>query len=128
VKNNLTSLASGRDKASPLLKALALMEKIMRLIPAIIIISIFMLAATKLYAAESTIRLICKYSHTINDEGKSSGTSGEDLITIHYSENGVAVIKKQGQGLGAEFIGTITEEQIYGEKNIKLQILFSVKV
>ena len=70
-------------------------------------------------ADENTIRLICKYSHTIDDQGKSSDTSGEDLITVKYSSDGKAIIKKQD--LGAEFTGTVNEEQISGETRYKIQ-------
>jgi len=70
------------------------------------------------YAEENTIRLICKYSHTIEADGTSSRTTGEDLVTVNYSDNGVAIIKKQG--LGAEFIGTISDEKIQGETEYEI--------
>lgn len=38
----------------------------------------------EVYANEDTIRLICKYSHTIEADGISSSTSGEDLVTVNY--------------------------------------------
>jgi len=76
------------------------------------------------HAEENTIRLVCKYSHTIDADGASSETSGEDLVTINYLDNGQAIIKKQG--LGAEFIGKISEEEIKGDteyeiSNLKVQ-------
>jgi hypothetical protein len=85
----------------------------------VLIFAAFLGASIHASAAENTIRLICKYSHTIDDQGKSSGTSGEDLITVKYSSNGKAVIKKQD--LGAEFTGTVNEEQISGETRYKMQ-------
>ena len=86
-----------------------------RIISVILLTLFFVLEA---HAERNTIRLICKYSHTINTEGKSSGTSGEDLITVNYSDNGDAIIKKQG--LGAEFTGTITDEEVYGKTEYKI--------
>lgn len=70
------------------------------------------------YAEENTIQLICKYSHTIEVDGRSSGTSGEDLVTVNYSDNGEAIIRKQG--LGAEFSGTISDEQIQGKTEYRI--------
>ena len=35
----------------------------------------------KASAADKTIILICKYSHTIDAEGEVSETSGQDLVT-----------------------------------------------
>lgn len=72
-------------------------------------------------ANETVIRLICKYSYTIDDKGIKSGTTGEDLITVKYSEDGQATIKKQG--LGAEFYGKMSDEQIVGETTYKIQEL-----
>jgi hypothetical protein len=70
------------------------------------------------YAEENTIRLICKYSHTIEADGRSSRTSGEDLVTVTYSDNGDAIIIKQG--LEAEFNGTISDEEIQGKTEYKI--------
>lgn len=67
----------------------------------------------KAHAEQNTIHLICKYSHTIDNEAKSSRTSGETFITVKSRDNGIVIINKQG--LGAEFIGKITDEEIYGE-------------
>ena len=85
-----------------------------------IIITIFLtlLFVFETYAEENTIRLICKYSHTIEADGSSSGTSGEDLVTVSYSDNGAAIIRKQG--LGAEFKGTISDEEIQGKTEYKI--------
>lgn len=85
----------------------------------LLIFTAVLIAPLALRAEENTIRLICKYSHTIDDQGQSSGTSGEDLITVVYSKNGSAVIKKQD--LGAEFTGIVNEEEIQGETRYKIQ-------
>lgn len=85
----------------------------MKITSIITIILLTLFFVLKAHAEQNTIRLICKYSHTINAEGEISGTSGEELITVNYSDNGDAIIKKQG--LGAEFIGTISDEEIYGK-------------
>lgn len=81
-------------------------------------IFITLLFVFETYAGENTIRLICKYSHTIKADGRSSGTSGEDLVTVNYSDNGEAIIRKQG--LGAEFNGTISDEVIQGKTEYKM--------
>jgi hypothetical protein len=73
------------------------------------------------YADQNTLRLICKYSHTVDADGKSTPSSGEDLITVNYSDNGEAIIIKQG--LGAEFKGTISDEKIYGKTEYKMSEL-----
>lgn len=84
----------------------------------IIAISLSLFFVTESYAEQNTIRLICKYSHTVDGDGKSSPTSGEDLITVNYSNNGEAIIIKQG--LGAEFKGSISDEEIRGQTEYKL--------
>lgn len=69
-----------------------------------------------LVAAEEdidSIRLICSYDYTINNKGERGGTSGEELFTVMPLERGLAIIRKQG--LGAPFIGNISEEEIAGE-------------
>jgi hypothetical protein len=71
------------------------------------------------WADDTVIRLVCRYSYTIDDKGVKSGTTGEDLVTVKYSRDGQATMKKQG--LGAEFYGTITDEQIVGETSYKIQ-------
>ena len=76
---------------------------------------ITLLVPLEFAAAQNIIRLICKYSHAIDNQGERTGVSGEDLITIDYSANGQAVIKTQGTNIDARFIGTISEEKIYGE-------------
>jgi|LGVF01.1.fsa_nt_gb hypothetical protein len=86
-----------------------------------IIIPIFltMFFVLKAHAEQNTIRLICKHSHTIDaTNGKSSGTTGEDLVTVKYLDNGDAIIRKEG--LGAVFIGTISDEKIYGETEYEI--------
>lgn len=71
------------------------------------------------WADDAVIRLVCRYSYTIDEKGVKSGTTGEDLVTVKYSQNGKATIKKQG--LEAEFYGTIFDEEIVGETNYKIQ-------
>ena len=67
---------------------------------------------------KNKIRLSCKYSHTIDEKGDKD-TSGEDLITVIYTDDGEAVIKKEG--LGALFEGTITDDEIKGTTEYKIQ-------
>jgi hypothetical protein len=71
------------------------------------------------WADEVAIRLVCRYSYTIDAKGVQSGTTGESHLTVKYSRDGQATIKKQD--LGAEFRGTITDEQIVGETSYKIQ-------
>lgn len=66
-----------------------------------------------------TIRLICAFTYSVEADGKSSPTSGESLFTVNYGADGKATIKRQG--LGAEFTGTVSEEEITGETHYKLQ-------
>jgi hypothetical protein len=87
------------------------------IIATITFLSIFL--AFETYAEEKTIRLVCKYSHTIDgDDGKKHESSGESLVTVSYLESGKATIKKQG--LGAKFSGTISSEEIRGETEYEL--------
>lgn len=74
--------------------------------------------STEAWADDTVIRLVCRYSYTIDDKGVKSETTGEDLVTVKHSRDGKATIKKQG--LGAEFYGTITDEQIVGETSYKI--------
>ena len=69
---------------------------------------------------ENTIRLVCNYTHTIDYHLQISGTTGEDLITVVYSKNGSAAIKKQDSG--GEFSGVVNDEEIYGERSYHMQI------
>ena len=82
-------------------------------------ILIILMIPLKLIVVQTTIRLICKYSNTVDKQGNSRETTGENLVTVTYSDNGKAIIKKDD--LGAEFIGTISEEKIYGETNYQIQ-------
>lgn len=70
-------------------------------------------------AQADTLRLICTYSQTADDHGKTSPTSGENLFTVEHSGPGKALIKKEG--LGAAFTGTISEEEIQGEAQYQIQ-------
>jgi len=83
---------------------------------ALVLVALTLLIASPVMG--ETIRLICKYSHTIDAQGKSSKTSEEDLITIKYSDNGQASIKKQD--LEAEYTGKISVEEIHGKTSYKI--------
>lgn len=63
--------------------------------------------------SSETIRLRCAYSYSIHSDGSRGGTSGEDLFTVKYTNDGKAKIRKQG--LGAEFSGNISDEEIVGD-------------
>jgi hypothetical protein len=104
-----------RSVSSILLVGCLLLMKTTSIITAIFLTLFFVLEAN---AEQDTIRLICKYSYTWNNDGKVSETSGENLITVSYSEKGKATIKKEG--LGAEFTGTISDEEIYGRAEYTL--------
>ncbi len=74
------------------------------------------------YAEQNTIHLICKYSHTYDGhDDKTTPTSGEDLFTVTYLDSGEATIKKEG--LGAPFKGVVSDEEIYGHTEYKIQNL-----
>ncbi len=70
-------------------------------------------------AATETFRLICTYSHTVDDRGLSKPTASESLIAVTKFEGGRAILRKEG--LGAEFTGAISEEEISGETEYKMQ-------
>ena len=93
----------------------------MKITPIIISVFLTLFFVYEGHAEPNTIRLICKYSHTIDADGSSSRTSGEDLVTVNYTDNGDATIKKQG--LGAEFVGKISDEEIYGETTYEISEL-----
>lgn len=67
--------------------------------------------------AAEQLKLICTYSHTVDENGQSA-TTGEKLLTVTKSGNGHAVIKKQG--LGAEFVGNVSEDEIRGETEYQI--------
>ena len=69
-------------------------------------------------AASEMLRLICTYSYSVDDKGQRTPTSGEHLITVSHSGDGRAIIKKQG--LGAEFTGSISHEEIRGETQYQI--------
>jgi len=71
------------------------------------------------WADDTIIRLSCRYSYTVDHNGVKSGTTGEDVMIVKYTRDGRAAIKKQD--LGAEFYGTITDEEIVGETSYKIQ-------
>ncbi len=85
----------------------------------IVIIILIFSVPFKVLANQETIRLICEYSHTINQKGASSPTTGGELFTVNYSRNGKAQVKKQD--LDPLFFGTITEEEIFAETYYKVQ-------
>jgi hypothetical protein len=70
-------------------------------------------------AGKDTLRVICTLSHTIDQNGESSSTSGEYLVTITASESSEITIKKSDSDV--LFNGKVTEEEIYGETRYKLQ-------
>ena len=76
-------------------------------------------------ASEKTMRLICTFSHSIDQNSESSATSGNSLFTIKYTNKGSATIKKQD--LDAIFYGTVTEEEINGETQYKIQDMLFVQ-
>jgi hypothetical protein len=71
------------------------------------------------YAATETTRLICAYSQSVDDKGKIWADSGEVLIRVLSIEGGRAILSKEG--LGAEFTGKITEDEISGEAEYTIQ-------
>ena len=82
-------------------------------LPSLICCVLLCLSAPAICAAQGdskTIRLICKYSHTIDDQGKQSATSGETLFTVVPLRDGQVSVQKQG--LGAHFSGTMTDADI----------------
>jgi hypothetical protein len=66
------------------------------------------------------IRLRCVYTHSL-EGGKPAGASGESLVTVRYSADGAAKIKKQD--LGAEFVGLVSDDEITGETSYQLDSL-----
>ena len=58
-----------------------------------------------------TIRLVCKISHSVDEKGYSP-TSGDNLLTVTFLDEGKATIRKQG--LGAQFVASISKEMIVG--------------
>lgn len=82
-------------------------------LPSLISCVVLCLSAPAICAAQGdskTIRLICKYSHTIDDQGKQSATSGETLFTVLPLRDGQVTVQKQG--LGAQFSGNMTVAEI----------------
>jgi hypothetical protein len=81
-------------------------------------------------ADTKTIRIICTDEYLVDRNGKTIETSGDELITIQYTTNGAAHIKKQS--IGALFVGTITDEEIHGitdytafNNNIRQEIIIN---
>ncbi len=76
------------------------------------------ICAAQATGGHNTIRLICKYSHTIDDQGKQSPTSGETLFTVVPLRDGKVTVQKQG--LGAPFSGTLTEVEIAADVSYEI--------
>src|SRR3990172_328815 len=74
--------------------------------------SLLILLVPNLVKAD-TLSLNCEYSGTVDDDGKITGTSGEDHFTVIYDGSGKALIREDG--LGTPYIGEITENEIRGE-------------
>ena len=71
-------------------------------------------AAQSLAGGRPTIQLICTLDYTLDGENaERSEASGEELLTVRSAPDGRAVLKLQG--LGAEFVRTVTEDEIVGE-------------
>ncbi len=64
------------------------------------------------------IRLICKYSHTIDDQGTQSATSGETLFTVVSLRDSRITVQKQG--LGAQFSGTMTDAELSADVSYEI--------
>lgn len=73
-------------------------------------------------SAAEPFRLVCAYEFTINENGDRTPTSGEALLTITPTGAGRAIIQKQG--LGAEFLGAISDEVIRGQTKYQIQKTF----
>lgn len=84
----------------------------------LVAIAAFIVPLESTVAAE-TLKLICAYSYTVDAKGQSNPTAGEELLTVTKSGDGHAVIKKQD--LGAEFVGSVSEDTIRGETEYQIQ-------
>lgn len=85
-----------------------------------IIASIFfeLFIVIEAHSEEKTIRLVCKYTHSIESDGKRDPIRGETLVTVKYSEDGSASIKKEDYS--SEYSGKVSDEEIYGKYEYKL--------
>lgn len=70
-------------------------------------------------AASEVLKLVCVYSHTVDDRGQRVPAYGEALVTVNYVKDGHATLKKQG--VGVEFSGEVSPEEIQGEARYKIQ-------
>jgi hypothetical protein len=60
-----------------------------------------------------TLWLTCALDYRLDAEtGQRSAASGDELLTVSYASGGRAVLKLQN--LGAELIGSVTDERIVG--------------
>ncbi len=74
----------------------------------------------------ATIRLVCSWEYSLSGEnGARSGTSGENLISV--TELGGGNVSFYVDGLGSQFIGKISDEEIYGETEYTMGSNFTVK-
>jgi hypothetical protein len=79
------------------------------------------LATDPIRAAErddSTIRLNCTYSYSIDSKGDHSGTSGEKIFTVERLKDGLVNIHQEGPD--GPYSGTIVPNEISGELTYKL--------
>lgn len=91
------------------------------------LISLFSPAA--LFAAQNPILLTCKYSHTVDRDGKISATVGEDLVTVNIEKNGRTILNKHD--FDGDFAGLSSDSQYFGEIEYQIQSGFvyrSIKI
>lgn len=70
----------------------------------------------------SPIRLLCEYSHTVDDLGRVNPVNEEALFTAEQSDNGIASIRKEN--FDEEFTGKISEEEIAGQVEYRFRETF----
>jgi hypothetical protein len=83
----------------------------------ILIVGGLLLLATDVHA--ETLRLMCTYLHTTDENGKAFPTEGDDLFTVTFDSSGRAQVKREG--LGAVFLGTVSDEEIVADVTYDLQ-------
>ena len=86
-------------------------------------LSVFLFSYSTLsFGTENTILLVCKYADTLDlSDGKKSKTSGEMGVVITYTDVGTALIRTSGEK-SAVYVGFISEYEIYGESDRKIEI------
>ena len=65
------------------------------------------------------IRLICRYTHSVNDKAEFSKNTDVELVKVILMENNSVAIKKQN--MGSLFFGFISEEEIKGDVTFKIK-------